>query len=85
MFILIELGVEYGNCSDGDVRLMDGSNLLDGRLEICINDAWGTICRSLFGQNEAEVVCAHLGATGKAYVCAIKIYNYCKRYFNHLV
>ena len=32
----------------------------EGRIEICINNAWGTICDNLFGREDAEVVCEQL-------------------------
>ena len=32
----------------------------DSRVEICINNAWGTICNTLFGREDAEVVCEQL-------------------------
>ena len=54
-----------GYCSDGELRL-EGSNddvqanTREGRVEICINNAWGTICDTLFGSKEAEVVCRQL-------------------------
>lgn len=56
--------MEPGNCSDGQVRLVDGSNLL-GRLEVCVNNAWGTVCDIQFGLDEVRVACAQLGGTGK--------------------
>ena len=54
-----------GNCSDGELRLEGSSNDMqvntrEGRLEICINNAWGTICDTLFGSKEAEVACRQL-------------------------
>ena len=48
---------------DGEARLSGGNNLNEGRLEICINNAWGTVCDSGFGSNEAQVSCAQLGFT----------------------
>lgn len=45
------------------MRLQGGSNHLEGRLEICINDAWGTICQDEFTSDEARIVCANLGFT----------------------
>ena len=32
----------------------------EGRVEICINNAWGTICNTLFRREDAEVVCEEL-------------------------
>ena len=48
------------DCNDGDLRLVNGSNPLEGRVEICLNRAWGTICDSGFEQAEADVVCTQL-------------------------
>ena len=45
---------------DGDVRLVDGSNPLEGRVEICLNRAWGTICNNSFSISDAAVVCRQL-------------------------
>ncbi len=57
--------IQYSECNDGDVRLVNGSNVLMGRLELCINNAWGTVCSGAFSAgfsaNEAEVVCRQLG------------------------
>ena len=40
---------------------MNGSNPLEGRVEVCFNNAWGTICDSGFSTSDAEVVCQALG------------------------
>ena len=57
----------YSNCTDGDIRLVDGSTNYEGRVEICINKAWGTITNFYGSYNEAQTVCNQLGynATGK--------------------
>ena len=52
---------ERANCSDGDVRLVNGRNALEGRVEVCINSAWGTVCDSSFSEDEAIVTCNQLG------------------------
>lgn len=48
------------DCIDGDIRLTNGSNVLEGRVEICFNKAWGTVCDVGFGDDEAQVICNHL-------------------------
>lgn len=57
----IDVSVSMGSCGDGEVRLVGGSNSTFGRLEVCINNAWGSVCNTRFGSNEALVVCRQLG------------------------
>ena len=49
------------DCTDGDIRLLNGSSALEGRVEICINRTWGTVCDDAWGGLDARVVCAQLG------------------------
>ena len=62
------------NCKDGDVRLEDGQTKYEGRVEICINKAWGTVCTHqpqfnyfyfttsrYWNSVQANVVCRQLG------------------------
>lgn len=48
-------------CSDGDIRLVNGTTILEGRVEICLNDAWGTVCGGTFSEDEASVICDQTG------------------------
>lgn len=34
---------------------------MDGRLELCINNMWGTVCDDWFDVRDADVVCKKLG------------------------
>ncbi len=53
-------------CSDGDVRLIPrisfpGHIPQHGRVEVCINEVYGTICDRGFAKEEALVICGQLG------------------------
>ena len=63
-------GVGYDNifclsvrssCVHGDLRLQDGSSATEGRVEICMDGIWGTICGAFLGINAATVICRQLG------------------------
>ena len=47
-------------CTNGDVRLADGDSQYAGRLEICLNGIWGSVCDDLFSNNGAQVACKSL-------------------------
>ena len=48
-------------CRHGDIKLVDGSSQNEGRVEICINNQWGTVTDDGWSSNNAKVVCRQLG------------------------
>ena len=56
-----DIATEKANCSDGQIRLVNGTNILEGRVEVCINSAWGSTCDNFFSEDEATVICKQLG------------------------
>ncbi len=46
---------------DGDIRLTNGRSLYEGRVEVCDNNEWGTVCDDSWGSPDAIIVCTQLG------------------------
>ncbi len=47
-------------CTQGAIRLQGGTTN-QGRVEICNNNVWGTVCDDLWGAADAQVACRQLG------------------------
>ena len=45
------------------MRLLEGSTGLEGRVEICQDNIWGTVCNFFFNKPDATVVCRQLGGS----------------------
>ena len=54
-------------CSDGQLRLAEGSVAYYGRVEICSDQRWNTLssARSLWSSTNARIACIELGFEGK--------------------
>ncbi len=53
-------------CTQGGIRLQGGT-ATQGRVEVCNNNVWGTVCDDFWGTPDAQVACRQLGfgTTGK--------------------
>ena len=69
-------------CIDGNVRLRDGFDENQGRVEICYNRVWGTVCDDGGwavggGRQNSRVVCQQLGLPSECkYPLIINLYLY---------
>ena len=48
-------------CTEANVRLLDGMTPHDGRVEICLHGVWGSVCDNSWDNKDASVVCHQLG------------------------
>ena len=60
-------GYAAGGCTQGDIRLQGSNTFGQGRVEICYNNTWGTVCDDSWEDVDAQVACRQLGfdTTGK--------------------
>ena len=62
-FLLVHIMYHYiltAVCEHGTVRLQGGTSST-GRVEVCVNGTWGTLCSDFWDNNDATVVCNQLG------------------------
>ena len=61
---LYTLNINYGlmavPCNDRDIRLVT-TYPQTGRIEVCLNNSWGTICTNTWDNRDASVACRQLG------------------------
>ena len=57
-------------CANGAIRLAGtGSSSTQGRVEVCNNNQWGTVCDDTWNNLDASVACFQLGYSNEGRVC----------------
>ena len=59
--VLFFFGADCLVSEQGNIRLANGSTPYEGRVEVCNNGQWGTVCDDAWGGNDAGVACRQLG------------------------
>jgi deleted-in-malignant-brain-tumors protein 1 len=49
------------DCEEGKVRLQDGTDPSNGRVEVCHHGIWGSVCSNQWNISKACVLCKQLG------------------------
>ena len=64
------------SCDTGSVRLVNGTTMSEGIVEVCLNGVWGNIISTGWNTPDAEVVCRQLGLLSECESYNHKIFIY---------
>ena len=56
---------------NGEIRLYSGTNNASGRVEVCLDGLWGTVCDDGWKSNDATTVCRQLGYSGSSKIMKV--------------
>ena len=60
IFLIIISTNTVAECNTDSARLVDGPSPLHGRVEVCVDERWSTVCDDNWDDADATVVCKQL-------------------------
>ena len=81
MFIV---DIVIGPCIDGGIRIIPSNarSAIKGRVEVCFNGIWGTICSLYWDDQDASVACKQLGYSAEGSTKIFKCIKFCNTFFS---
>ena len=64
-------------CPFGNLRLSGNKSPLEGRVEVCTSDGWGTVCDNGWSTADGRVVCRQLGHSTASELYIHRVNHYC--------
>ena len=55
------MGTPLAACVSNSIRLVNGNVPNEGRVEVCKDEAWGTVCDDFWTEEDARVACRWAG------------------------
>ena len=75
---IIKLCLLLVPCVNGSVRLVGSTWSYEGRVEVCVNNTWGTVCTNFWDTNDTVVVCRQLGFSPSSIISSCR---FCVHYY----
>lgn len=67
--------LRVGECIQGTTRLQSGVNNTSGRVEVCVNGGWSTVCDKGLDYTDGRVICRSLGLhVDSEYIFCVSIF-----------